>query len=52
MRWPLWVLAIPTIGFGVTGLSPQWLPKLLDGGSLRPSLPTAVVGTGLAVAAC
>ncbi|MGC0313150.1 NADH-quinone oxidoreductase subunit L [Kitasatospora acidiphila] len=50
MRWPLWVLAIPTIGFGVTGLSPQWLPKLLDGGSLRPSLPTAVVGTGLAVA--
>jgi NADH-quinone oxidoreductase subunit L len=50
MRWPLWVLAIPAIGFGVTGLQPEWLPKLLDGGSLRPSLPTAVVGTGLAVA--
>ncbi|GAA1953548.1 NADH-quinone oxidoreductase subunit L [Kitasatospora viridis] len=50
MRWPLWVLAIPAIGFGVAGLRPEWLPKLLDGGSLRPSLATAAVGTGLAVA--
>ncbi|MFE9426728.1 NADH-quinone oxidoreductase subunit L [Kitasatospora sp. NPDC006697] len=50
MRWPLWVLAVPALGFGVAGVRPQWLPKLLDGGSLSPSLATAVVGTGLAVA--
>ncbi|MFI9269357.1 NADH-quinone oxidoreductase subunit L [Kitasatospora sp. NPDC052896] len=50
MRWPLWVLAVPTIGFGVAGLRPDWLPALLDGGSLRPSLATALAGTGLALA--
>jgi len=50
MRWPLWVLAIPTMGFGVTGLRGDWLPALLDGGSLRPSTETAVIGTGLALA--
>ncbi|MDH6137448.1 NADH-quinone oxidoreductase subunit L [Kitasatospora sp. MAA4] len=50
MRWPLWVLAIPAMGFGVAGLRPNWLPALLDGGSLRPSLATAVLGTGLALA--
>ncbi|MQS12764.1 NADH-quinone oxidoreductase subunit L [Streptomyces kaniharaensis] len=50
MRWPLWVLAIPTMGFGVAGLRSDWLPALLDGGSLRPSGVTAVTGTGLAVA--
>ncbi|MFE2107101.1 NADH-quinone oxidoreductase subunit L [Kitasatospora sp. NPDC059463] len=49
MRWPLWVLAVPTIGFGVAGLRSDWLPALLDGGSLRPSAVTAVIGTGLAV---
>ncbi|MEV6979341.1 NADH-quinone oxidoreductase subunit L [Kitasatospora sp. NPDC093806] len=49
MRWPLWVLAVPTIGFGVAGLRSDWLPALLDGGSLRPSAVTAVTGTGLAV---
>ncbi|MER6359726.1 NADH-quinone oxidoreductase subunit L [Kitasatospora sp. NPDC001527] len=49
MRWPLWVLAVPTMGFGVTGLRSDWLPALLDGGSLRPSAVTAVIGTGLAV---
>ncbi|MFJ2576231.1 NADH-quinone oxidoreductase subunit L [Kitasatospora aureofaciens] len=49
MRWPLWVLAIPTMGFGVAGLRSDWLPALLDGGSLRPSGVTAVTGTGLAV---
>ncbi|MDH6124358.1 NADH-quinone oxidoreductase subunit L [Kitasatospora sp. GP82] len=50
MRWPLWVLAVPTMGLGVAGLRPEWLPSLLDGGSLRPSTGTAVVGTGLALA--
>ncbi|MFI2607147.1 NADH-quinone oxidoreductase subunit L [Kitasatospora sp. NPDC018619] len=48
MRWPLWVLAVPTMGFGVLGLRSDWLPALLDGGSLRPSAVTAVTGTGLA----
>ncbi|WP_327067451.1 NADH-quinone oxidoreductase subunit 5 family protein [Kitasatospora sp. NBC_01302] len=50
MRWPLWVLALPTMAFGITGLRSDWLPSLLDGGSLRPSLVTGVLGTGLAVA--
>ncbi|MCX4748388.1 NADH-quinone oxidoreductase subunit L [Kitasatospora sp. NBC_01287] len=50
MRWPLWVLALPTMAFGVAGLDPDWLPKLLDGGSLRPSPVTWVLGTGLAAA--
>ncbi|MGW3043268.1 NADH-quinone oxidoreductase subunit 5 family protein [Kitasatospora sp. NPDC001159] len=49
MRWPLWVLAVPTMGFGVAGLFPDALPALLDGGSLRPSGVTAVTGSGLAV---
>ncbi|MEU4113017.1 NADH-quinone oxidoreductase subunit L [Kitasatospora sp. NPDC028055] len=49
MRWPLWVLAVPTIAFGVAGLRSDWLPALLDGGSLRPTGVTAVTGTGLAV---
>ncbi|MER7702834.1 NADH-quinone oxidoreductase subunit L [Kitasatospora sp. NPDC097605] len=49
MRWPLWVLAVPTMGFGIAGLRSDWLPALLDGGSLRPSAVTAVIGTGLAV---
>ncbi|WP_035800758.1 NADH-quinone oxidoreductase subunit 5 family protein [Kitasatospora mediocidica] len=50
MRWPLWVLALPTMVFGIAGLRPNWLPALLDGGSLRPSPATAVLGTGLALA--
>ncbi|MDH6578360.1 NADH-quinone oxidoreductase subunit L [Kitasatospora sp. MAP5-34] len=50
MRWPLWVLAVPTMGFGIAGLRSNWLPALLDGGSLRPSAATAVIGTGLALA--
>ena len=50
MRWPLWVLAVPTMAFGVTSLRTGWLPALLDGGSLRPSPVTAVIGTGLALA--
>ncbi|MER5641405.1 NADH-quinone oxidoreductase subunit L [Kitasatospora sp. NPDC002227] len=49
MRWPLWVLAVPTMAFGVAGLRSDWLPALLDGGSLRPSTGTAVIGTGLAL---
>ncbi|MEU8513105.1 NADH-quinone oxidoreductase subunit L [Kitasatospora sp. NPDC048722] len=50
MRWPLWVLAVPTMTFGIAGVRSDWLPALLDGGSLRPSGVTAVTSTGLAVA--
>ncbi|MFJ8438111.1 NADH-quinone oxidoreductase subunit 5 family protein [Kitasatospora griseola] len=50
MRWPLWVLAVPAMAFGVTGLRTDWLPALLDGESLRPSTVTWVLGTGIAVA--
>jgi NADH-quinone oxidoreductase subunit L len=49
MRWPLWVLAIPTMGFGVAGVRSDWLPALLDGGSLRPTLAAGVIGTALAL---
>ncbi|MER8183874.1 NADH-quinone oxidoreductase subunit L [Kitasatospora sp. NPDC094015] len=49
MRWPLWVLAVPTMAFGITSLRTDWLPELLDGGPLRPSTATAVIGTGLAL---
>ncbi|GAA1069249.1 NADH-quinone oxidoreductase subunit L [Kitasatospora arboriphila] len=50
MRWPLWVLAVPTMAFGLLGLRDGWLPSLLDGGSLRPTPATSVTGTGLALA--
>ncbi|WP_431679167.1 NADH-quinone oxidoreductase subunit 5 family protein [Kitasatospora sp. KL5] len=50
MRWPLWVLAVPAMGFGLLGLRDDWLPSLLDGGSLRPTVTTSVLGTGLALA--
>ncbi|MFJ9693397.1 NADH-quinone oxidoreductase subunit L [Kitasatospora sp. NPDC101183] len=49
MRWPLWVLAVPTVGFGMAGGAWGWLPSLLDGGSLRPTGVTGVTGTGLAL---
>ncbi|MEV4556630.1 NADH-quinone oxidoreductase subunit L [Kitasatospora sp. NPDC049285] len=50
MRWPLWVLAVPSMGLGLAGLRTDWLPALLDGESLRPSTTTAVIGTGVALA--
>ncbi|RKE19646.1 NADH-quinone oxidoreductase subunit L [Streptomyces sp. TLI_171] len=50
MRWPLWVLTVPTMGFGLVALRSDWLPALLDGESLRPALTTVVLGTGAAVA--
>ncbi|QKW20042.1 NADH-quinone oxidoreductase subunit L [Kitasatospora sp. NA04385] len=49
MRWPLWVLAVPTLGFGLLGLRTQWLPALLDGEPLRPAVGTMLLGTGAAV---
>ncbi|CAM5249194.1 NADH-quinone oxidoreductase subunit L OS=Streptomyces alboniger OX=132473 GN=CP975_20730 PE=4 SV=1 [Streptomyces alboniger] len=42
----LWVLAIPSLAFGLTvGVLPDWF----DGHSLAPTLTTSVLGTGLAL---
>ncbi|WP_369145912.1 NADH-quinone oxidoreductase subunit L [Streptomyces sp. R44] len=43
----LWVLAIPTLGFGLTA---SYLDDWFDGNALTPTLTTAVLGTGLAAA--
>nr|WP_223182779.1 MULTISPECIES: NADH-quinone oxidoreductase subunit L [unclassified Streptomyces] len=43
----LWVLAIPSLGFGLTVTR---LGDWFDGGDLTPTLTTAVLGTGLAAA--
>ncbi|MFG3037945.1 NADH-quinone oxidoreductase subunit L [Streptomyces sp. NPDC048330] len=43
----LWVLAIPSLGFG---LSASFLDDWFDGNALTPTLTTAVLGTCLAVA--
>ncbi|MER5208907.1 NADH-quinone oxidoreductase subunit L [Streptomyces sp. NPDC002825] len=43
----LWVLAIPTLGFGLTA---TYLDDWFDGNALTPTLTTAVLGTGLAAA--
>ncbi|MFI8926593.1 NADH-quinone oxidoreductase subunit L [Streptomyces sp. NPDC053474] len=42
----LWVLAVPSLAFGVTvGVLPDWF----DGHELAPKLTTSVLGTGLAL---
>ncbi|MFJ9578872.1 NADH-quinone oxidoreductase subunit L [Streptomyces sp. NPDC101191] len=46
MTTVLWVLAIPSLGFG---LSAAYLDDWFDGHPLTPTLTTAVLGTGLAV---
>ncbi|WP_225803596.1 NADH-quinone oxidoreductase subunit L [Streptomyces sp. NK15101] len=43
----LWVLAIPSLGFGLTA---AYLDDWFDGHALTPTLTTAVLGTGLAAA--
>ncbi|MFC9794193.1 NADH-quinone oxidoreductase subunit L [Streptomyces sp. NPDC127584] len=47
MTTVLWVLAIPSLGFGLTV---TYLDDWLDGNALTPTLTTAVLGTGLAAA--
>jgi NADH-quinone oxidoreductase subunit L len=42
MRWPLVVLAVPTVGLGFAGLSAAWLPTWV-----RPALPGAGPYTGV-----
>ncbi|MFF0627620.1 NADH-quinone oxidoreductase subunit L [Streptomyces sp. NPDC004296] len=42
----LWVLFIPTVGFGLTA---PFLPAWFDGRSLTPTLTTSVLGTGVAL---
>ncbi|MFB7711163.1 NADH-quinone oxidoreductase subunit L [Streptomyces sp. NPDC056105] len=46
MNAVLWVLAIPSLAFGLTvGVVPDWF----DGRSLAPTLTTSVLGTGVAL---
>ncbi|WP_405856609.1 NADH-quinone oxidoreductase subunit L [Streptomyces sp. NBC_00090] len=47
MTTVLWVLAIPSVGFGLTVTS---LDDWFDGHALTPTVTTAVLGTGLAAA--
>ncbi|MEU6982668.1 NADH-quinone oxidoreductase subunit L [Streptomyces sp. NPDC046324] len=42
----LWVLAVPSLGFG---LSVTYLDDWFDGNALTPTVTTAVLGTGIAV---
>ncbi|MFJ3900395.1 NADH-quinone oxidoreductase subunit L [Streptomyces sp. NPDC090025] len=46
MTTVLWVLAVPSLGFGLTAFS---LDDWFDGHPLTPTLTTVVLGTGLAV---
>ncbi|MGW4158518.1 NADH-quinone oxidoreductase subunit 5 family protein [Streptomyces sp. NPDC004788] len=46
MTTVLWVLAIPSLGFGLTA---GYLDDWFDGHPLTPTVTTAVLGTGLAV---
>lgn len=46
MTTVLWVLAIPSLGFGLTV---TYLDDWFDGRPLTPTLTTAVLGTGLAL---
>ncbi|MBT2443363.1 NADH-quinone oxidoreductase subunit L [Streptomyces sp. ISL-36] len=46
MTTVLWVLAIPSLGFG---LSVTYLDDWFDGHALTPTVTTAVLGTGIAV---
>ena len=42
----LWVLAVPSLAFGLTvGVLPDWF----DGHSLTPTLTTSVLATGVAL---
>jgi NADH-quinone oxidoreductase subunit L len=51
MNAVLWVLAIPTIAFGMISLLPKVfdLPQWFDGEALTPTLTTSVLGIGLAL---
>jgi NADH-quinone oxidoreductase subunit L len=52
MRWPLVVLAVPTVVLGVAGLRAEWLPSWLGiDEQLRLSAVTSVLSTALALAA-
>ncbi|MER8042242.1 NADH-quinone oxidoreductase subunit L [Streptomyces sp. NPDC094032] len=46
MSTVLWVLAVPSLGFGLTA---GYLDDWFDGHPLTPTVTTAVLGTGLAV---
>jgi NADH-quinone oxidoreductase subunit L len=46
MTTVLWVLAVPSLAFGLTA---DRLPRWFDGHALTPTLTTAVLGTGVAL---
>ncbi|MFC5799463.1 NADH-quinone oxidoreductase subunit L [Streptomyces formicae] len=46
MNAVLWVLAVPSLGFGLTA---AYLDDWFDGRALSPTLTTAVLGTGVAL---
>ena len=51
MRWPLLVLAVPTVALGALGLRAEWLPRWLDlDEQLHLSALTTVVATAAALA--
>ncbi|MDF9814995.1 NADH-quinone oxidoreductase subunit L [Streptomyces sp. SPB162] len=51
MNAVLWVLAVPSVAFGMVSLVPTVfdLPQWLDGNELKPTLLTSVLGIGLAL---
>ncbi|MCZ4125798.1 NADH-quinone oxidoreductase subunit 5 family protein [Streptomyces sp. H39-S7] len=51
MNAVLWVLAVPTVAFGMVSLVPRVfdLPQWFDGNELKPTLLTSVLGIGLAL---
>lgn len=51
MNAVLWVLAVPTLGFGLISLVPKVfdLPAWFDGAELAPTLTTSVLGIGFAL---
>ncbi|WP_418958529.1 NADH-quinone oxidoreductase subunit L [Streptomyces tritici] len=46
MNTVLWVLAVPSLGFGLTA---AYLDDWFDGNALTPTVTTAVLGTGVAL---
>jgi NADH-quinone oxidoreductase subunit L len=47
MRFPLWLLAVPSVALGLVGLWPHALPDRLDRVSLTPSSVTWPIATGV-----
>jgi NADH-quinone oxidoreductase subunit L len=50
MRWPLVVLAVPTVVLGFLGLSAAWLPTWMQANATMVTVPTALVPEPVTVA--